>query len=420
MKQSLFFAKTRKESPKDAVAASHKFLLRADYIDQLAAGIYTLLPLGQKAHQKLLKIIREEMDAIGAQELLMPALHPKAIWESSGRWEVYKGEMYQFQDKSKHWFGLGPTHEEIITAIVASRVSSFRDLPVALYQIQGKFRDEARPKAGLMRGKEFIMKDLYSFHATKEDFDDFYNKASEAYLRIFKRCGVEAFPVLASGGAFTKDMTKEFMIKTKAGEDITLICEHCGWAANKEISANVSKNCPVCKEKVSEHVTLEAGHIFHLGTRYSEKLGAFFLDENGKRQPMIMGCYGLGTTRLLAAIVEVHYDKKGIMWPESIAPFDIHLLALGKDNKIKQEAEAIEGHLQKEGIGVLYDDRDISAGEKFADADLIGIPLRVVISEKTLGQGMVEIKYRKEDAARMVTRGELINIAKADLNRVNN
>ncbi|KKR46148.1 MAG: Proline-tRNA ligase [Parcubacteria group bacterium GW2011_GWA2_40_8] len=412
MKQSLYFAKTRKETPKDAQEISHKLLMRGDYIDQLASGIYTLLPLGLRVHQKIVNIIREEMNGIGSQELLMPALHPKSIWTKTGRWNVYKGEMYQFEDKSGHWFGLGPTHEEIITTIVANRINSFRDLPQALYQIQTKFRDEARPKAGLLRGKEFIMKDLYSFHATKEDFDKFYETVTEAYLRIFKRCGVDAFPVQASGGAFTKEITREFMIKTGAGEDTTLICDHCGWAANKEVAENLRKKCPKCGGEIKQYTTVEAGHVFHLGTGFSEKLGASFIDENGDKKPIIMGCYGLGTTRIMASVVEVNNDKKGIIWPSEVAPFSVHILSLGSDIKVKQEAQALEDYLQKEGIEVLYDDRDLSAGEKFADADLLGIPLRAVISEKTLSQGMVEIKYRKDTEARLVTRGDLINAAK--------
>ncbi len=420
MKQSSFFAKTRKETPKDAVMASHKLMLRGDFIDQLAAGIYTLLPLGLRAHQRILSIIRQELNAIGAQELTMPALHPKAVWEKTGRWEAYKGEMFQFEDKSGHWFGLGPTHEEVVTVIAGARISSFRDLPVALYQIQTKFRDEARPKAGLLRGKEFIMKDLYSFHATREDFDRFYEEVTRAYLKIFKRCGLEAFPVQASGGEFTKDVTREFMVKSEAGEDITLICDHCAWAANKEIAETSKKNCPECGEKVKEYKTVEAGHIFHLGTRFSEKLGAYFLDENGKRHPVIMGCYGLGTTRIMATIVEVNHDKDGIVWPGEVAPFDVHILALGSGNAVRQEAQALESHLQGEGIGVLYDDREVTAGQKFADADLIGIPLRVVVSEKTMAQGMVEVKHRAEEEAKLVTRGEMFNIATNHRNRTRN
>ncbi len=407
LRSQLFPPSFSKEDPKDEVAPSAKLLLRAGFIDKLAGGIYSILPLGLKVLDQIATIIREEMTAIGGQELFMPALQPPNLWQETGRWESAREVMYQFQDSHGHSWGLGFTHEEIITDIVRKRVSSFRDLPLYLFQIQTKFRNEPRVTSGLLRGREFMMKDLYSFHGSAEDCQAYYERAAQAYQRIFTRCGLEAIRTEASGGLFSP-RSHEYQVLAEVGEDTIYYCPRKDYAYNKEIHKSESR-CPAHpQEEFIQGRAIEVGNIFPLGTRFSEPMGALFADPDGKRQPIIMGCYGIGLGRTLATIVEVSHDDKGIIWPKSVAPYLAHILPLSatsseKSGEIFDQAKNLYHALQKQNIAVLLDDRqDASAGEKFAESDLLGIPFRIVVSAKSLAQEAVEVKKRDEKEVALV------------------
>lgn len=403
MRQAKLFTKTLKQDPKDEISINAKLLTRAGFIDKLTAGVYTYLPLGLLVLNKIKNIVREEMNAIDGQEILMPALLPKEPWQATGRWDDPGQEvMFQFKGRSGKDLGLGWTHEEIVTPLAKKFISSYKDLPIAIYQIQDKFRNEPRAKSGLMRGIEFSMKDLYSFHRDEESLEEYYQKALQAYLRVFKRCGLEAIVVEASGGSFSK-YSHEFQVLTEYGEDTIFYCEKCFYAQNKEIAEyKAGDKCPKCGGKIREGKAIEVGNIFQLKTKYSEPFELSYLDEAGQRRPVIMGCYGIGPSRVMGSIVEVYHDDKGMIWPESVAPFKVHLLSLKAD----AEAEKIYQELKDNGIESLYDDRDVSAGEKFADADLFGLPYRAVISAKTAGK--VEVKERSTGEVEILTVAELL------------
>ena len=402
MLQSQLFTKTSKTAPKDEEAVNSKLLIRGGYIRKMSAGIYSLLPLGWRVLNKINNIIREEMNAVGGQELLMPSLVAKEYWEQSGRWNTEV--MYKLKSPSGEEFGLGWTHEEIITAIATNFIKSYQNLPLAVYQIQTKFRAEPRAKNGLLRGREFLMKDLYSFHADKKDLDNYYQKVIGAYKKIMKRLSLDAKVTEASGGAFTKEYTHEFQVLSPAGEDIIFYCPKCDFSQNKEIAkVKAGDKCPDCGNEVKESSAIEVANVFKLGTRYSDAYDLKFTDKEGNKQPVIMGSYGIGPSRVMATLVEVFHDDKGIIWPETIAPYKIHLLSIRSD----EAAEKIYKELLKAGAEVLYDDRDVSAGEKFADADLLGIPWRVVVSPK-LGD-KVEVKKRSEKEAKIISREEFIS-----------
>lgn len=388
MLQSKLFYRTLKEAPKEAEAVSHSLLIRGGFVDQLAAGIYTFLPLGLLTLKKIENIIREEMLVVDGQEILMPVLAPKENWEKTGRWKTFE-ELFKLKGANDKDYVLNPTHEEVISPL-ANKELSYRDLPFSLFQIQTKFRNELRVKSGLLRTREFSMKDLYSFHASEEDLDKYYSKVEKAYFKIFKRCGVKAFKTLASGGSFSQ-YSHEFQSETSAGEDLIYICKKCSIAINKEIK---KAKCPECGgSSFEEKKAVEVGNIFKLGTKYSLPFNLKFKDQDGKEKPVIMGCYGIGLGRLMAAIVEVNNDEKGIIWPKEVSPFDIHLISLGD----KKKADKLYNDLQKKGFSVLYDDRkNVSAGEKFAESDLIGINKRIVISDKTLKKNSVELKERNK------------------------
>ncbi|MEK7630068.1 MAG: aminoacyl--tRNA ligase-related protein [Patescibacteria group bacterium] len=409
MRQSELFLKTQREFPKDEVAINAQLLIRANFIHKLMAGVYSLLPLGFLVREKIIKIVRAEMNKLGA-EMIMPALHPKAVWEATGRWETMGKVMYQFKNHGGQEIGLGPTHEEIITEIAKPIINSYENLPLAIYQIQTKFRDEERPKSGLLRGREFTMKDLYSFHADQASLEEYYEKVKAAYQVIFKNCGLKSYVTEASGGDFSK-YSHEFMVESAAGEDEILLCRLCAWAQNKEIAeVKAGDHCPKCQSGVLDKVNaIEVGNIFKLGTRFSEPVGLVYKDKNGVNHPVIMASYGIGIERLIGTIVETHHDEKGILWPEATAPAKVHLLLIGEAKaELKKSAEKIYNGLVKEEVEVLYDDREnVSAGEKFADADLIGLPFRVIVSEKTLAQDKVEIKKRNEKEAKLVKIGDL-------------
>lgn len=411
MRQSTFFLKTQRESPKDEVAVNAQLLIRGGFINKLMAGVYTYLPLGFRVREKVMHIIREEMDAIGGNELLMPALHPRSVWDATNRWEGLSKIMYQFKDHSGRDVGLGPTHEEIIAVISKVAIDSYADLPKAVYQIQTKFRDEPRAKSGLLRGREFTMKDLYSFHADEASLNEFYEKSKKAYINVFSRCGLKSYITQASGGDFSKEYSHEFMVESDAGEDKILLCRLCGFAKNKEIAKEKGgKQCSECGDGVLDDVSaIEVGNIFKLGTRFSEPAGLFFKDASGASKPVIMASYGIGVERLIGSVVEIHHDDVGIIWPETIAPFGVHLLSIGNVNSdLQKYADKVYNQLTKNGTDVLFDDRKISAGEKFFDADLIGIPWRVVVSEKTLAQDMIEVKKRNEEKSKLIKIADFI------------
>lgn len=550
MRLSRLFTKTLKETPSEADTISHQLLLRAGMIYQIASGIYSFLPLGWRVLRKIEAIIREEMDKVGGQELMLSMLQPIELWEESGRLPSFGKTLFTIVDRREHRLALGPTHEEVITVLVRRYVKSYRDLPLLLYQIQNKFRDEPRPRGGLLRVREFIMKDLYSFDASEEALDETYKKMIQAYKNIYARCGLPAVLVEADSGAIGGKESHEFMLITESGEDEIIHCPSCGYAANKEkarsvkpsldiapllpleeistpnaktieqvanfvgvptsqtlkavfywvdgqiifvvvrgdfevnetklknllkctdirlaseeevkqaglvagaaspvgikgikvvaddsiilgsnfiaggnrpdthfknvnyprdfkvdvmsdiVSARPGDNCPKCNGKLLLSHGIEIGHVFKLGTFLSEKLGAYFLDKNGASRPVIMGCYGIGLGRLLAATVELSHDEKGIIWPIAIAPFQVYLCPLNMEDKdISETAEKLYCQLVNEGIEVLFDDRVESAGVKFNDADLLGIPLRVTLSRRTLQSQSVEVKWRKQKQPQLI------------------
>ncbi len=412
MKQSELFTKTLKEAPKDEVSANAKFLTRGGFIYKNSAGVYTYLPLGWRVIGKIAGIIREEMDAIGGEELQMPAMVEKKYWDTSGRWDVEIGFEAKGKKEKEPSFVLGWSHEEVLAEIASKYISSYEDLPFYAYQIQTKFRNEPRAKSGLLRGREFTMKDLYSFHTSEDDLSRYYEEVKKAYLKIFSRCGLKAIYTTAAGGDFTGSNTHEFQVETEAGEDEVILCRLCGFAENKEITEYKAKErCPGCESGVLEKIkTVEVGNIFPLGTKYSEAFNLKFATEEGKKEYVVMGSYGIGLGRVMGTVVEVYHDKDGIIWPAAVSPFRVHLLSVGEATpELKKEADEVYNKLEKAGLDTLYDDRSgVSAGEKFADADLLGIPHRLVVSEKTMVQDKVEVKKRNEEKAKLVKLEEFI------------
>ncbi|MBD3281642.1 proline--tRNA ligase [Candidatus Uhrbacteria bacterium] len=414
MKYSELFAKPSKTAPHDADSANAKFLAQAGFIHQEMAGVYSWLPLGLKVLKKVEAIIREELNEIGAQEILMPALQPKDNWENTGRWDAMD-VLFKLQSQTDRQYALGSTHEEIVTPLVGSFINSYKDLPVAVYQIQSKYRDELRAKSGILRGREFGMKDLYSFHATQEDLEQYYEKVKQTYLRIFKRCGLDAKVVESSGGDFTKKYSHEFQVITPAGEDDILACPNCTFAQNIEIATmKAGEACPSCGNSLESVKGIEIGNIFDLNDKFTTAFGIKYTDEYGEQKIPIMGCYGIGTTRLVGAIVEAHHDDKGMIWPDEVAPANVHLVTLNsKDEAVNEKvlatAQGLRDTWEKAGKEVFWDDRtNASAGEKLGDADLMGLSFRVVVSPKTLEQNGVEVKRRDEDEAKIVGLDEIV------------
>ncbi|MCD6441929.1 proline--tRNA ligase [bacterium] len=407
MLQSNFLTKTLRKSPKDSVAISHKFLVRGGYIHQLISGVWSLLPLGFRVYQKIENIIREEMCLIGGEELRMPSLQPKELWIESGRWNTIDPPLFKTKDRHNKCLALGSTHEEVITKIAKFFIKSYKDLPKYVFQIQNKFRNELRPTAGLLRTREFVMKDMYSFHSSSQDLDVYYLKVIEAYKKIYRHCGLEPIVVNASSGTIGGSISNEFMILAESGEDNVLFCKECGWAANVELSGQKSF-CPKCKSKLTIKTGIEVGHIFKLGSTYSQKMKAFFVDQKGQQQPIIAGCYGIGLERLMATIVESNHDSNGIIWPASVSPFAIHLLGLDLENKlIFKRAQEIYEKLKLSGFDVLFDDRRQSAGVKLKDSDLIGIPIRLVVSKKSGSK--IEYKERSKKNTELFTMKQLLS-----------
>lgn len=407
MKQSHLFTKTRKEAPKDEVAKNAQLLIRAGFIHKEMAGVYSLLPLGLRVVNKINDIIREEINAIGGQELTMSALQNPEIWKASDRWE--QDVWFKTALSVGGEIGFGWTQEEAITRIASHYVHSYRDLPFSAYQIQTKFRNEERAKSGILRGREFLMKDLYSFHTSQEDLDAFYEKAKDAYTKIYERVGLGeyTFPTFASGGAFSK-YSHEFQTLSDAGEDTVYVSKGKGIAVNDEVMMDeVLNDLNLKKEELEERSAIEVGNIFKLGTRFSEALGLSYKDENGDSKPVVMGSYGIGPTRLMGTVAEVLSDDKGMIWPTTIAPFSVHLISLGGSDEVQKEANRIYEMLNDSGIEVLYDDRGTRAGEKFTDSELIGIPTQIVVSEKTMSEGGVEFVDRKDGGAQLVPESEI-------------
>lgn len=412
MRQSSLFTRTKKEIPADEVSKNAELLIRGGFIHKEMAGVYSYLPLGLRVLKKIENIIREEMNKVGGQEVLLSSMQPKENWEKTGRWSGMD-DLYKVSDSSGREVALGPTHEEIIVPILKNYVSSHKDFPLAVYQIQNKFRMELRAKSGMLRGREFIMKDMYSFHTSTEDFEKFYDKMKSVYKTIFTRVGIGhlTYMTFASGGTFSK-YSHEFQTITGAGEDTIYIDEESGTALNKEVfNDEVLKQLNLTREKLVEHKSIEVGNIFDLKTKYSEPFDLSFTDEKEKKHTVLMGCYGIGLGRLMGTVVEALADDKGIIWPESIAPFTLHLLSLGEDETVFEEANKVYESLLKNNIEVLFDDRkDVSAGEKFADADLLGIPIRVVVSKRSLEENGVELKKRTEEKGKIITKDELLKM----------
>lgn len=408
MKQSELFTKTRKEAPKDEVSKNAELLIRAGYIHKEMAGVYSYLPLGLRVLNNIVEVIRKEMNAIGGQEMFLSSLQDSAPWQKSGRWDdKVVDNWFKTEFKNGTKVGLAFTHEEPLTNLMRDYVRSFRDLPAYVYQFQTKFRNEARAKSGIMRGREFLMKDLYSFCRDQKEQDAYYEKAKGAYRKIFDAVGVgeKTYVTFASGGSFSK-YSHEFQTETDAGEDVIHVCDKCRVAVNEEIIGDVQA-CPECGTKdLRKTKAVEVGNIFPLGTKYSEALGLSYLDEKGEKKPVWMGSYGIGPGRLMGTIVEVLSDEKGIVWPKAVAPFSAHLIEINpkKNPVVSKEAESLYDELVKSGMEVLWDDREATAGEKFADADLIGIPARLVVSEKTIAEKVVEVKGRSEEEAKKVSR----------------
>lgn len=398
MKQTNLFTKTRREAPKDEVAKNAQLLIRAGFIHKEMAGAYSFLPLGLRTLEKIVGIIREEMNSIGGQELHLTALQDKKTWETSGRWDdAVVDNWFKTKLKNGSEVGLGFTHEEPLTALMKDHIRSFRDLPVSAYQFQTKFRNEERAKSGILRGREFLMKDLYSFNVDDVAHAQFYEKAKQAYIRVFDRVGLggKTYVTFASGGSFAK-YSHEFQTLTEAGEDTIYVHEGKRIAVNKEVlNDEVLADLDILRSDLKEKKAVEVGNIFSLGTRFSDALGLNYKDAEGTSKPVVMGSYGIGPSRLLGTIAEVWADDKGLVWPESVAPFQIHLIVLyDKEGKVKKVADELYDKFTNSGVEVLYDDRDTGAGEKFGDSDLIGIPRRYIISAKTLETDSVEVKDR--------------------------
>ena len=409
MLQSQLFTKTRKEAPKDELSGNAQLLIRAGFIHKEMAGVYTFLPLGLRVIERIKDIIREELNKIGAHEIKMTALQQKDVWEKSGRWDdKVVDDWFKTSLKNETELGLAFTHEEPITNIMKNYVSSYKDLPIYAYQFQTKFRNELRAKSGILRGREFVMKDLYDFSLNKEDHDKFYEKMKGVYKEIFTRMGLgeQTYLTMSSGGSFSK-YSFEFQTITEAGEDVIMYDENKKIAINKDdYSEEIFEDFGLKKEDFNfkEAKSAEVGDIYSLGEKYSKALGLTYKDEKGEDKNVYMGSYGIGVPRLMGTIVEVFNDEKGIVWPKSVAPFDVHIINLGQDG----EALKIYNALLENGVEVLMDDRDVRAGEKFADSDLIGIPIRVVVSPKSLEAGGVEVKRRNEAESRIVSAQALM------------
>lgn len=420
MRFTQLVTRTAKQVSQEDVSRNAQLLTRAGYVSRLMAGVYNYLPLGLRVLTKIENIVREEMNRLGGQEILMPALHPREIWDTTERWDKID-VLFRFKGAGDRDLALGPTHEETVTPLIAQFIKSYRDLPTSVYQIQTKFRNEARAKSGLLRGREFRMKDLYSFHTTQADLDAFYERAALAYKKVFERCGLGSMTVMtyASGGAFSK-YSHEFQTITPYGEDLIYKIPGKDVAINKEILHEeevlkelVPGHQAGQKPQLEEHKAIEVGNIFKLGSRFSDAFGMKFADETGKPQSVVMGCYGIGISRLMGAIAEVLSDEAGLVWPKEVAPFGVHLISLARDENEKKKCDEWYEKLTAAGFEVLYDDRaEARAGEKLNDADLMGVPMRVLLSAKTFEKASAEVKARTAKEAQLVPLEGLVEFLK--------
>jgi prolyl-tRNA synthetase len=413
MRMSQLFTKTSKTAPADEQAKNAQLLIKAGFVHKEMAGVYSYLPLGLRVLRKIEQVVREEMNAIGGQEIYMPALQVKERYEATGRWDDKVVDNW-FKTKLANGseLGLGFSHEENLTPIVQNFATSYRDLPFTPYQIQVKFRNELRSKSGLMRGREFLMKDMYSYALNQEQHDTFYAKAQDAYRRVYERLGLgeTTFMTFASGGSFSK-YSHEFQTLSEAGEDIVYLSREKNIAINKEVFTDeVLIELGLKREDLEEAKAIEVGNIFSLGTKFTTPFNMTVTDENGETVTPIMGCYGIGISRLMGTIAELKSDDKGLVWAPSIAPAHVYLAALGTGETVTSAAITLYETLTKAGVEVLYDDRDVRAGEKFADADLMGVPYRVVVSEKTLADNKYEVKARTEEVAQLMDLDSLLKL----------
>jgi len=412
MKQSMIFTKTRKEAPKDEVSHNARLLVRAGFVHKEMAGAYAYLPLGLRVIEKIKQIVREEMNAVGGEELLMTSMQRKDLWEKTDRWSDEKVDVwFKSELQAGGEIGFGWSHEEPIVDMMRGHMSSFRDLPVYVYQFQNKMRNELRAKSGIMRGREFLMKDMYSFSLGEKDHTAFYNATIEAYNKVFERIGIGAdtFVTFASGGAFT-EFSHEFQTVTEAGEDVIYINREKNIAINEEVySDETLKKLGVTADELEKTKTAEVGNIFNFGTHKCEQLDLFYTAESGEKIPVWLGSYGIGISRLMGVLAEKFSDDNGLVWPKAVAPYQVHLVSLCSDEHVAK-ADALYKDLQGAGIEVLYDDRpDARAGEKFSDSDLIGIPVRVVISKRSLESGGVELKKRVGGDAEIIPLAEIVS-----------
>lgn len=413
MRMSQLFTKTKKQLPADEAARNAQLLIRAGYIYKEMAGVYAYLPLGLRVVENIKQIVREEMNAIGGQELIMTGLQRKELWETTNRWDDENVDVwFKSQLKNGTEVGFGWSHEEQITEMMRHYIASYRDLPVYVYQFQTKLRNELRSKSGVMRGREFVMKDMYSYTIDEQAHQQFYNGAIDAYMRVFRRVGLgnDTYVTLASGGAFTDNFSHEFQTISEAGEDVIYLNEEKGLAINEEDYSDLAlKEIGAVKAELTKHKAAEVGNIFSFGGTKSKELGLYFTDEDGNDKPVILGSYGIGITRLMGVLVEHFSDEKGIVWPEVIAPFQAYLAVIGDDDAVLGAAEELYDRLTAAHVSVLYDDRDERAGKKFADADLIGLPWRIVVSPKTVASREHEITARSSDSeAEFLTLDKLI------------
>jgi len=408
MKMSSMMLKTEHETPAEAELTSHRLLLRSGMIRQLASGIYGLTPLGWRALQRIATMAREEMNRIEGQEVLLPLVHPASIWRETGRYHTVDESLSRFQDRGGQDLVLAMTHEEAVTDMARHVIESHRQLPMMVYQIQTKFRDEARPRGGLIRLREFIMKDAYSFHADEGDLDAYYEKVKKAYVAFYTRCGIDVLQVNSDTGMMGGGVAHEFMMLAECGEDTLLLCDACHRATNREVyqvCGGDETRCLQCGEPVRAVRGIEVGNIFQLGSQYSLPMHASFTDSSGVRRPVVMGCYGIGISRMLACVIEANHDAAGIIWPESVAPYAAHLVTVGTSSEVIAVAERVYASLADH---VLWDDRDASAGRKFQDADLLGMPKRLTISPRSLAAGGIELRSRRTGAVQIVPVQDMV------------
>lgn len=408
MRYSQLFGQTRKTAPSDADTINHKLLVQAGFVRQLMAGVYTYLPLGLRVLNKISDVIREEMNSVGSSEVLMPSLHPDRIWKQTGGWDSID-VLFKLKSRTDRDYALAQSHEEVVTPLASEWIRSYKDLPLSLYQIQWHFRDELRSKSGILRGREFLMKDMYSWHDSVEEFERYYEDVKKAYLRVFQRLGMQAMVTEASGGAFTDKISYEFEVLSEAGEANILYCEDCQYCVNTDDldKHKEGDDCPHCGTDLKAGKAAEVGNIFDLGQKYTKAFDLKFTDENNEEKYPLMGCYGIGVSRTMGVLVEKSHDEKGIIWPEGVAPYQAHLVGLNMDSEdTARRANEVYGLLEEAGVEILYDDRDTGAGEKLADADLIGVPFRLVVSNKT--ENKIEWKGRTEKQSELLEIEEVI------------